>query len=228
MLPWWAKVGAAVAIGGGAYLLFIPAALATEDESGEKIDPKQAGIPTGGKSLGARAVEVLQREVEAGGRGDPKGSHRGPVPDKILTGVYSDGKGLLGKPWCARTLRYGYEKAAQELGLPPPFASLKGASLAGVDEWRRTFKDYYSTSPRPGMAALIVTPTTHHATMVARVLDPNTILTVEGNHGDAMANVKRPVSSIAYFIDVERFIDHTSKPAVAGLLGLDVFAARVA
>lgn len=247
-LKWLIGIGA----GGAAFLILRPKAYASEDESGAIVPPSDLksilppappslppaqqeakakdaarGVPpapapasTGG--LGAKAVEVLARDVNAHEEPWPHfpkkpypNTNRGVVVDRIVRGVYNDGESLLGKPWCARAVRYAYEQAAKELGLPPPFAALK-SKLAAVTDWYDLFKDYRSDTPRPGMAALILDGDHRHATLVAAV-QGNNIVTVEGNHADQVASVTRPKSKFKTFIDVEAYVNRAPQTRVSGL-----------
>lgn len=233
-----------VAAGGGALLLLWRSnAFASDtdnDQTGETVDPSSPEAqpqsipppaPHKGRalndkvtppSLGTRAVEVLLRDV--GAKEVPKGSNRGPVVDKIILGVYKDGAKLLGKPWCGRAARYAYEKAAQELGLPPPFAGLKN-TLASVAEWKKVMKDFQISEPKVGAAALLSRGGgKSHATIVSR-LEGGKVFTVEGNHGDAVAVVKRKPGDFHTFLDVEAFVRSRQSPLVSGyVLGTDVLA----
>lgn len=230
--PIFAGLGA----GAGAFLLYGRFSYASEDTSGETLPPEQAKavkLPAGTPaSLGSRAVEVGLKLV--GVKEEPKGSNRGDVVDQINRGVRSDaGDRLLGKPWCARFVRYCYEKAADETGKAPPFQSVKD-TLAAVSSMADVFKGY-ETEPKPGAAALIKSKIPgggwKHATMVVSV-DGDRVKTVEGNHNDQVAVVTRPKSDFAVFLDVDRWASERNKPAVAGelgamLAGLDIFAAGV-
>lgn len=201
------KILAGVGVGAGVYFAWTRIASATEDSSGDTVDPKEAKPPTpttpAKPALGAKAVEVLTRHV--GAMESPKGSNRGPVVDQIIRGVNGDGEKLLGKPWCARAVRYAYEKAAQELGQAPPFAGVK-PSLAAVNDWADIFKQYLTSEPKTGHVGLILSGGTRHATLVSKV-DGETVYTVEGNHSDSVATVKRPRSKFKHFVDVQRYVE---------------------
>jgi hypothetical protein len=233
MRTWAALAG--LGAGVGAYFLFFGKALASEDRTGTDVHPDEARMPppgaplppgappappptpataAKGTTIGRRAVEILLSPPYFGATEEPKGSNRGPVVDQIIRGVQGDGEWALGKPWCGRTVRFAYEKAAQDLGLPAPFDKKMG-SLAAVDEWPKKFKGFTSDTPRTGMAAVIAG---HHIALVTRV-DGDTIYTVDGNHNDAVATVKRPRSKFSTFVDVEAYLASKAKPAdrVAGL-----------
>lgn len=224
-----ASIGAA----GGAYFLFARRALATEDESGDVVPAREA-VPlpvlpsAAAPSLGAKAVEVLSRYVGKA-KGNPKGSHRNPFIDEIVMGVRGDGKKFLGKPWCALAARFAFEKAATELSQPPPFAAIK-SSLAAVTDWRDLFKAHHAMDPRPSMVGLILHGGVRHATIVSRV-DGGRVYTVEGNHGDAAAFVKRSRTSFDFFVDVDGYVRGADRTRVTGLdyaLGCDLLGVRLA
>ena len=212
------KILAVIGAGTGAGLLVFSLVPKrdTEDETGTTIPPDEfVGPPApAGQSLGLKAVEALSRYV--GAKEEPKGSNRGPVVDQIVTGVTGDGKSLLGKPWCARALRFAYEKAAQELGQPLPFSSIK-SKLAAVTDWADTFKGY-ACDPKPGCAALILDGSHRHATLVSRV-DGDTVVTVEGNHSDSVAIVKRQRSAFKHFLDIEAYAKRPTSISGLDLLG---------
>lgn len=161
-------------------------------------------LPQGSTSLGVRAVEVLSRHVGEHGEGKKgtAGYHRSPFIDRVNLGVYGDGKGLIGKPWCARGVRWAYETAAQELGLPPPFSRIK-STLANVSTWKSApFQPFFLSSPRVGAALLLGE---EHATLIAQVLDERTAICVEGNHGDQVAFVRRTIRPQDTIVDVEAY-----------------------
>jgi hypothetical protein len=220
---------AALAAGAGAaaYFALRPSqALATEDDTGTTVKPSEVTPPApspGAKpSIVTRAIEVLGRLVRQGVAETPAGSNRGKAVEEIQLGVHQDGKGYVGKPWCARTVRYAFEQAAVELGLPPPFAEIK-SGLGAVTDWRDNFSRYQSAEPRPGMVGLIIGPKVRHATLVAKV-DGNTVSTLEGNHEDRAAAVERKRGAFATFIDVEAYLNRArGGERVSGLelLGVD-------
>ena len=122
--------------------------------------------------------------------------------DEVNRGFFGDAGGkLLGEPWCARACRWAYEAAAAELGLPPPFRATK-SSLSGVSMWRKALKGYELDAPKPGAVLLLGK---QHAALVAQVLSPREVVTVEGNHGDKVANVRRTVRAEDTLLDAEAF-----------------------
>lgn len=233
----WTKVATAVGAGAVAYLAFIGIASASttdSDDTGETVDPKspegravveRATARRGAKSLGEKAVEVLSRSIGVRGNG-PKGTsgyHRGVLIDQINLGLYGDGKSLLGEPWCARAARWGYEKAAQELGLPPPFKTVK-STLASVSTWASKFKKYKLDAPKVGAVAL--KKDLSHAMLVAQVNPNGSVLTIEGNHGDAVANVRRQPADLLFY-DIDAFARDQGERVAGYILGTDVLVAGV-
>lgn len=227
------KVLVSSAIGIAAYFLVLRGAFAStvdDDQTGETVDPRTAkeaasrlAAAGGTKTLGARAVEVLARDLGARGNGarGTSGYHRGALIDQINLGVYEDGRSLLGKPWCARAARYAYERAAQELGLPPPFAGIKN-TLASVSTWASQFKPWKLDAPKVGAVGL--TKKLGHATLVMQVNPDGTYLSVEANHGDAVASVKRKSADMLFY-DIEAAARARSERVVGYVLGTDVLVA---
>lgn len=203
---------AAVLSAGASYLL-LRDQTTDNDDTGEDV-AGQVPVQPGG-TLGARAVAVLSRYVGEKGQG-PKGTpgyHRSPFIDRVNLGVHGDGKKLLGAPWCARAVRFAYEAAAQELGRTPPFASLK-SDLASVSKWKKYLGPQKIKSPKVGAVLLLGDK---HATLIAKVLDERTVVTVEGNHGDKVSNVKRTIDhGKDTILDVEAFVQGAA-PDVVGL-----------
>lgn len=217
------------ALAGAAGFLLLRDQTTENDQTGEDVG--RVAVPQGAPGLGARAVEVLSRHVGARGQGKKgtPGYHRSELIDRINVGVYADGKGLLGKPWCARTVRWAYETAANELGLPAPFSAIK-STLANVSTWKSApFRPYFLSSPKIGAALLLGE---QHATLIAKVLDEKTVVTVEGNHGDAVAHVRRTLRPKDTLVDVEAYAraqkGHVAGPKVVGFAeDLDLLDAEV-
>jgi hypothetical protein len=201
-------------------LLFFRDQTTDSDETGQNV-PK-VDVPTGRPELGARAVEVLNRHVGEHGDG-PKGTpgyHHGEFIGQVQRGAHGDIKGTTGQPWCALAVRWAYETAAAELGQPRPFSGVKG-TLAMAKSWKDAPFDVYKLeSPKVG-AALILGDS--HATLIAKVHDGNTVTTVEGNHGDAVANVKRTIKPTDTIVDVAGYVaaaqtlPRQQGPRIAGL-----------
>lgn len=181
------------------------------DETGEAVAPPRA--PAGG-GLGSVAVAKLQAHLGEGGlekKGKP-GYHRGKFVDEVNRGFRNDmGNELLGEPWCARACRWAYEAAAAELGLPLPFRAAR-SSLSGVSMWRKALKGYELDAPKPGAVLLLGK---QHAALVAQVLSPKEVVTVEGNHGDKVANVRRKIRVEDTLLDAEAFAAAGASPGVA-------------
>lgn len=161
-------------------------------------------------ALGLKAIEVLSRDI--GAKEVPPGSNRGPVVDRINRGVYNDGEKYVGLPWCGMACRYAYEKAAQELGLPKPFALINSLSLAAVSSWGKHFKAFRLVEPKPGSVGLLGDD---HIVLVSRV-DGDNVYSVEGNHGSALATVKRKKAAFTGgFYDVEAYVKQNAVRGVA-------------
>lgn len=211
----------AAALSAGASYLLLRDQTTDNDDTGEDV-AGQVPVQPGG-TLGARAVAVLNRYVGEKGQG-PKGTpwyHRSPFIDRVNLGVHGDGKKLLGAPWCARAVRFAYEVAAQDLGRSPPFASLK-SDLASVSKWKKYIGPHKIKSPKVGAVLLLGDK---HATLIAKVLDERTgtVITVEGNHGDKVSNVKRTIDpSKDTILDVEAFV----RSAAPDLVGFDLLWAE--
>lgn len=224
------KTAAAVgAIGAGVAWFVLRDQTTDSDDTGETATPAEAEVRRGAQELGARAVEALSRHVGERGAG-PKGTsgyHRGRFVDEVNRGVWGDaGDRLLGKPWCARAVRWAYETAARELGKPPPFAHVRGRLAAAADWKRSPFNGYVTTEPRSGVVLVLGD---RHVTIVSRVLKPDEVVTVEGNHGDAVAYVRRKIKPGDTLVDVEAWAASTHvKRGFAGasvglcLLGADL------
>lgn len=219
-----AGASAALGVGVAGWFAFLRDQTTDSDQTGELV--RVVETPQGSRSLGVRAVEVLNRHIGEHGSG-PKGSagyHRSPFIDSINLGVYGDGKSLLGKPWCARTVRWAYETAAEELGLPRPFFHIKG-TLAMARSWKeKPLSAYKLTTPKIG-AVLVLGDS--HVALVAKVLSDSTVISSEGNHADATANVKRTLKPGDTLIDVEAYVASTVAPPPSDSLvaGLDLLGA---
>lgn len=229
------KILLAAGAGTATYFLFFhEEAGATEnDTSGKTVDPSSTeGKPTTPpKTLGEQAVAVLLRDLGAHEEPWPNyphppspNSNRGPVVDKINLGVYGDGKKLLGQPWCARTVRYAYEKAAQEIGLPPPFAGIK-STLATASSWKSTFKKWKLDQPKVGAVGLFLAGKKSHAMLISSVTG-DTVYTVEGNHNDSVALVKRHASDFDVLLDVEAYVRSKQERVAGYVLGIDVLVSH--
>ncbi len=217
MLPLRALLAlSAAATSAAAAVLLLRDQTTDSDETGETVSG--VPVPRGGASLGLRAVEVLSRHL--GERGEGKkgtpGYHRSPFIDRVNRGIHGDAPRLVGVPWCARAVRYACEVAAQELGLPPPFAGM--GALASVSNWKgAAFRPYFLAAPKVGAVLLLGD---QHATLVAQALGDGKVVTIEGNHGDAVANVKRTLRPQDTLVDVESFVA-ARRGAVVGS-GLDL------
>lgn len=202
-LPLLLLAGAAAAV---ASALALRDRTTDSDETGEDVAaPSGLDALRSSPRLGERAVAALRRHLGEGGVGrkGTAGYHRGPFVDQV------NGPALLGEPWCARAVRWAYEEAARELGLPAPFAGL--GDLASVRKWKRSGARRLA-APRVGAALLLGD---EHATLVAEVISPGEVVTVEGNHGDVVSCVRRAVRPQDTLLDVES-LAQASRPAVVG------------
>lgn len=128
------------------------------------------------------ALAQLLQLVTAGVAEDPLGSNRGPMVDRILTGV--DGRGgalrcmrryaglpclycggrdaptpqCQGAPWCGRTVRYAFDLATQQLGGAPPLPGW--GDLASAVKWREQAlsRRALAEHAHPGFVGLIIVP----------------------------------------------------------------------
>lgn len=215
--------GASALLAGTAAFLVLRDGTTDNDQTGEDVG--RIEVPRGAAALGPRAVEVLSRSVGERGQGKKKtpGYHRSPFIDRVNVGLYRDAPGLLGAPWCCRAVRYAYEVAADELGRPRPFPRGAG-DLASVSKWKKATAGHRLFAPRAG-ALLLLGDT--HAALVAKVLDARTVVTVEGNHGDAVAHVKRTLRPQDTLVDVEGYIAAEAAAGPAALGELELLEAEV-
>lgn len=223
-----AVLGGSAAVGGLGWLLLTRDDTVDTDSTGELMTTTP-DLKKGSSNLGERAVEVLSRYVGVKGKGKKgtPGYHRGDVIDTIQRGVGSRfGDRLLGQPWCGLAGLYGYETAAQELGRESPFDAKIARSLAAAKNWASgPLAPYKLSAPKVGAAVIIKTSWGHHIVLVAKPLDGQRFISIEGNHNDTMANVKRTVNPAKdVIIDVEAWANRNLKaapPNLAGLEGLD-------
>lgn len=206
-------IGLGLASAGGA-LYLLRDNTTDNDQTGEDVG--KIDVPRGATGLGARAVEVLNRHV---GEREQGGKNRGPLVDRINAGLYNDAPQLIGKAWCARAGRWAYEKAAQELGMGKPFAKKLGA-LSWVSDWKKgPLKDYVIKEPKVGAALLLKGD--QHLALVAKLLGGLSVVTVEGNHGDAIANVKRTIDpGKDVLVDVEAYVRDAQRGVTAAGLAM--------
>jgi hypothetical protein len=183
---------------------------------------------TGLDSLVARALFVADALVAQGVR-EAKGRNRGPVVDDILIGVHRDRPSLLclaryggdpcrfcdnkpaplpeclGAPWCARFARYCFERAATEIGFPPPFAEWP-SDLASHVKWYETARRLgrLVDQPRPGDVGTIFGEGSHGHVVLYATPDPDAAFfwSREGNSGDMAAARRRPLASVTHWVRV--------------------------
>ena len=159
--------------------------------------------------VAAAALASAWAELRAGVREVPDGSNRGPRVD-AYTGVTGDGDG---PPWCAYFVSWNFSQAPGG----SPFGKVGGA-LAIVRSCEKniiacvtdTQGPSYSPSrcrpPQAGDVGVIDDGGGHgHALHVAAVLG-DTLWTVEGNSGNAVRTRRRPVKSVRWFLNFDRYV----------------------
>lgn len=172
--------------------------------------------------LGRLALIHLERLVRLGVKETPRGSNRGSMVDRILVGLYGDGPDLLclrryldkscphcdgkprpterchGAPWCGRTPKWGFDTAAQQLGVASPVAGW--GDLASAAKWNDQAKRRRCLveTPAVGRVGLILIPARdgrpahgHVVTVASRLGADGRFATFEGNSGDRMASRRR-------------------------------------
>jgi hypothetical protein len=125
--------------------------------------------------------------------------------------------------WHCADYGKAYEKAAQEMGLPPPFRNIRD-SLAMVSSWASRFKKYKIDQPKVGAAAAL--KNLSHLVLIARVNPDGSVMTIEGNHGDAIANVRRQPGGLIFF-DIDAYARDQGERVAGYILGTDVLVAGV-
>lgn len=134
------------------------------------------------------ALARLAAEIAAGeiGHGETEGNNRG---EWIRTYCAPAGDG---HEWCAAFAGWAYQRAAEQLALPLPFARSLGAKRLGKNAAQvgRRFPD--AREARAGDLVIwdrgAAGSWSGHVGMVERVLDEHAIVTIEGNSG---VNVRR-------------------------------------
>jgi hypothetical protein len=134
------------------------------------------------------AREVLAAAIaEIGTREEPDGSNRGPRVD-VYTAPYP------AIPWCAAFVSWAWSR--REGG--SPFGRIYSAH--GLADWGQEHGRIV-TIPQPGDVWTIFRDDVHgHAGLVVLVRPDGTMCTVEGNSGNAVRGLIRPLASIARFI----------------------------
>ena len=156
--------------------------------------------------VAAAALASAWEELRRGVSEQPDGSNRGPRVD-LYTGVTGDGEG---PPWCAYFVSWNFARAPGG----SPFGKVGGALAIArychknLPECATDTQDTTSTPqlpPRPGDVGIIDDGGGHgHALHVAAVLG-DTLWTVEGNSGNAVRTRKRPVKSVRWFLNFDRY-----------------------
>lgn len=143
--------------------------------------------------LGTRALEVAQGEV--GVREDPVGSNRGPRVDEYT--------GKRAQAWCAHFVSWCFEKTGES-----PFGHV--ALVADLRSWAERRGKLHtpgnSFTPRPG--DVFTMPRNDdsgkqvggHTGFVEEVSSSGKVATIEGNVGDGVKRLSRPISSLDGFI----------------------------
>lgn len=222
------SVLAALGAGGAAAIAYAAIAdnTAEDDSTGEPADHLFQATGTNSPQLGVRAVQVLQQFLGQHGDG-PKGTpgyHRNGFIDTVMRGYYNDeGDKLLGLAWCSRAVRYAFENAAADLNLGKIFPDKLGA-LSMAESWKKSpFDKFLLGSAKVGAVFVIKTSVGFHTGLVVQVLGPLTAITIEGNHNDSVAAVKRTFDlSKDALVDVEAWVKAQMQNVVGG--GLDDFA----
>lgn len=183
------------------------------ERSGIWLNPPQPILyPVDALPLARHAVLVAEAELLRGVR-EVGGANRGPDVEAYQVGLYGDGRGYLeGAKWCARFVRYCYERAARELGEPRPFIGWrvpgkdKDSDLASAVKWEKAARARGSlvvrTNVRFGDVGLFITPAEvdpsqpgHVVLVVGRRGDQ--VVTIEGNFRDRVAMVVRDPQEFA-------------------------------
>lgn len=184
---------------------------------------------TGLSPVTARALQLADEAWQNGVQEHPIGFNRGPEVDRYLMGVRYDGAYLLrfkedpgapdgwrGAPWCARFVRYCFDKAALHVGLDYKVHPLPATwgDLASAAKWYRAAArlGMLRTEPKKGYVGLILHENdTGHVVLVADVVGGGAgIITREGNaqkepggpSAYAMA-LLRPTDSITHWLQVD-------------------------
>ncbi len=145
--------------------------------AGWRCEPSQAREAV--KPVLAAAVD------EIGSCERPDGSNRGPRVD-----IYTAPD--LGIPWCAAFASWCYRLAGS------PFGRLLSAYKIG--EWGKA-RGRVVTDPQPGDLFVILRGDLHgHVGLVAGAPVGGRFCTVEGNSGNAVRGLVRPVDSISLFV----------------------------
>lgn len=122
----------------------------------------------------------------------PKGSNRGPLPDRCLEYVgYA-----LGNPWCAAFACYMAFRVGIKNGP-------KTASTGAIYEWgRRNHKVLDPKEVRAGDLGLVRDNTSktgfRHTVIVRKVLPFGMVMTIEGNYGDTVQKGLRRMSTMDF------------------------------
>lgn len=162
--------------------------------------------------VAAAALASAWAELRRGVREQPDGSNRGPRVD-LYTGVTGEGEGPA---WCAYFASWNFARAPGG----SPFGKVGGAQAIARYCARNVpecVTDTQSCSPefvpRPGDLGVIDDGGGRgHALHVAAALG-DVLWTVEGNSGNAVRTRRRPVKSVRWFLNFDRYAaDHGFVP----------------
>ena len=178
----------------------MPTTKPNPEREGIWLNPPQPILyPVDALPLARHAVLVAEAELLRGVREVPPGSNRGPDVEAYQVGLYGDGKNSLeGLRWCARFVRYCYERGAQEIGEPRPFLGWRrlgktsDSDLASASKWEECARlrgsNVFTSNVKFGDVGLFLDPN-HVVLVVGRRGDM--VVTIEGNFKDRVAMVVR-------------------------------------
>jgi hypothetical protein len=170
-------------------------------------------IQDASNKVAAVALASAWAELRNGVRELPNGSNRGPEID-VYTGLEGQHTYIAGPAWCAYFASWNFAKAPGG----SPFGRMSGAQ-AIVTYCRHNLPgsvldirslDLLPTSDlssvvRVGDLGVIPTGPVHgHVLQVAAVKD-GMIWTVEGNCGNAVRTRKRPIASVRWYVNFDRY-----------------------
>lgn len=156
------------------------------------------------------ALESAWGELRQGVREVPDGSNRGPEVD-LYTGLVGKptygpgGEPLTGPPWCAYFVSWNFARSPggspfHVLGGAQAIVAFCAAHVPGSVSGQSS-----SLVVKPGDVGVMVSgPVKGHALHVAAVKD-GVIWTVEGNSGSAVRTRKRPIASVRWFVNFDRY-----------------------
>lgn len=171
--------------------------------------PLPVFYPLDATPLARYAVLVAEAELRRGVH--ETAPNRGKDVEEYQVGVYGDGAGyLVGEKWCARFVRYCYERGAKEHDLPKPFAGWRKGSaekhdsdLASASKWRdcgdHLGKLVATSDGKFGDVGLFLDPN-HVVLIIGR--RTSQYITIEGNFRNQVAMVYREPAELAAIVRV--------------------------